>query len=39
MISIILSGIICILLGFLIHSFVKTIKIKEKNQEIEREEN
>ena len=39
MISIILSGIICILLGFLIHSFVKTVKIKEKNQEIEREEN
>ena len=39
MISIILSGIICLLLGFLISSFVKTIKVKEKNQEIEREEN
>lgn len=38
-ISIIVVGIVCLLLGFLISTFIKTTKIKEKNQEIEREEN
>jgi len=38
-ISIVVVGIVCLLLGFLISTFIKTTKIKEKNQEIEREEN
>lgn len=38
-ISIIVVGIVCLFLGFLISTFIKTTKIKEKNQEIEREEN
>lgn len=35
---IIVVGIICLLLGFLVSYFIKTTKIKEKNQEIEKEE-
>lgn len=36
--SIIVVGIVCLLLGFLISYLIKTTKIKEKNQEIEKEE-
>lgn len=36
--TIIVVGITCLLLGFLISYFIKTTKIKEKNQEIEKEE-
>ena len=35
---IIVVGIICLLLGFLISNSIKTTKIREKNQEIEKEE-
>lgn len=35
---IIVVGIICLLLGFLISNSIKTTKIREKNQEIEQEE-
>ena len=38
MILLLIIGIICLLLGFLIGNFIKSSKIKEKNQEIEREE-
>lgn len=38
MVTIIVVGIICLLLGFLISNFIKKTKIKEKNQEVEKEE-
>jgi len=36
--SIVVVGIVCLLLGFLISYLIKTTKTKEKNQEIEKEE-
>jgi len=38
MVLLLIIGITCLLLGFLLSYFIKTIKIKEKNQEIEKEE-
>jgi hypothetical protein len=38
MILTVVVGIACLLLGFLISLLIKTTKVKQKNQEIEKEE-